>query len=156
LATQKELNKKRAMYPKDLSPYDMILNSWDEEDLDTLDSMITILCNEHAKLAVIPVTNENQWDRKEKLQLPAFELLPYEVLAWLKLREKQGLKNPTEFSHPLMNTPIAKMFLDIKEPLPKPKELPFAKELLEKLKEECPDVEIPKWLYEEEEKNIQK
>ena len=38
------------------------------------------------------------------------------------------------------------MFLDIKEPLEKPTELPYAKELLEQLKEKCPNVEIPEWL----------
>jgi len=45
-----------------------------------------------------------------------------------------------------MNIPIAKMFLELKEPLSKPTELPYAKELLEKLKEKCPDVEVPEWL----------
>jgi hypothetical protein len=79
---------------------------------------------------------------------------PYEVLVWLKLREKAGLKNPKNFSHPLMNTPIAKMFLSLKEPLPKPSELPFAKELLEKLKEKCPDVEIPEWIKDITQLNI--
>jgi hypothetical protein len=145
LVTQKEFHKKRARYPKDLSPYNMALEDWDSEDADMIDDIIGILCDKHLDKAIIPLDNYD-FERKERLEIPSFQLFPYEILAWLKLREKAGLKNPTEFSHPLMNTTIAKMFLDIKEPLPKPKELPFAKELLEKLKEQCPDVEIPEWL----------
>ena len=77
---------------------------------------------------------------------------PYIVIGYLAIRKIKGLKNPKTFTHPLMNTPIAKIFLDIKEPLPKPTELPYAKELLEKLKVQCPDVEIPEWLEGNDEK----
>ena len=147
LVVQKELHKKRARYPKDLSPYNMALEDWDSEDTDMINDIIGILCDKHLEKAIIPLENYD-WDRKERLEIPTFQLFPYEILAWLKLREKAGLKNPTEFSHPLMNTPIAKMFLDIKEPLAKPTELPYAKELLDKLQEQCPDVDIPEWLEE--------
>ncbi len=34
-------------------------------------------------------------------------LYPYEILAWLKLREHLGIANPTEFNHALMNQPLA-------------------------------------------------
>ena len=148
LATNQEINKKKARYPQDFSVYGDILPFWDSDDLDVIDTMVSALCNEHTKLSIIPLNSENEEERKETLQVPAFEIFPYEALVWLKLRERAGLKNPKTFSHPLMNTPIAKMFLDIKEPLPKPTELPYAKELLEKLKEQCPDVEIPEWLEE--------
>ena len=144
----KEINKRRALYPKEGSnaPYNMILDDWDTEDMEQIDLFITLLSTKYLESATIPMTEDNEDEKRANLEIPHIQLFPYEILAWLKLREKAGLKNPTEYTHPLMNTPIAKMFLDIKEPLPKPKELPYAKELLEKLKEKCPDVEIPEWL----------
>lgn len=57
-------------------------------------------------------------------------------------RELKGFPNPTEFFHPLMNTPLVRMFLELKTPLAKPAELPYAKELLAKLKEACPQIEV--------------
>ena len=147
IVSKNEFSKRRALYPKDFSVYGSILLSWDTEDFKILDSNVTVLCNKHLEEAIIPIVEYEEEERKkEELELPAFHIFPYEIIAWLKLREKAGLKNPTEFSHPLMNTPIAKMFLELKEPLPKPTELPYAKELLEKLKEKCPDVEVPEWL----------
>jgi len=137
-----ELDKRKPRYPnkEDFKHYQDVLDKWDTEDMLEVDKMSYFLAELHLSI-----------DYEERitdlLVKPYFmQLFPYEILTWLKLREKQGLKNPTEFSHPLMNTPIAKMFLDIKEPLAKPTALPFAKELLEKLQEECPDVEIPEWL----------
>jgi len=143
-----DIDKRIARYPHDTeyALYQTISESWDTEDIDIVDKNIYFLCDMHLDLALSKITDDNEEERREKLEIPHIQLFPYEILTWLKLREKQGLKNPTEFSHPLMNTPIAKMFLDIKEPLAKPTELPYAKELLEKLQEECPDVEIPEWL----------
>jgi len=121
--------------------YKNILDKWDIKDIIEVEKMIYILI----ELNSINIKKEQK--KFDSSLCYATSLFPYEILTWLKLRELKGLKNPTEFSHPLMNTPIAKMLLDIKEPLPKPKELPYAKELLETLKEKCPDVvEIPKWL----------
>jgi len=146
-AINKEISKKRAYYPdKGFADYENILKLWDTEDLQYIDFQVNILCEMHLSSALTPINEENEDEKKYNLELPHIELFPYEILVWLKLREKEGLKNPKTFTHPLMNTPIAKMFLDIKEPLPKPTELPYGKELLEKLKEQCPDVEVPEWL----------
>jgi len=144
----KEINKRRALYPKKghNAPYDMILKEWDTEDKEQVDTYITLLCNKYLESAIIPMTEDNEEEKRFQLEIPHLQLFPYEILSWLKLRELKGIKNPKTFTHPLMNTPIAKIFLDIKEPLPKPKELPYAKELLEKLKEKCPDMEVPEWL----------
>jgi len=119
-------------------PYNDILKKWDIVDTIEIDKLTYILSEHHLEqtkeLANYEYSNPNYW------------LFPYEILVWLKLRELKGLKNPKKFSHPLMNTPIAKIFLDLKEPLPKTKDLPYAKKLLTKLKEKCPDIEIPDWL----------
>ena len=147
IVVDKEINTKRALYPKEnFTPYDTILENWDSIDMDEIDTYVTLLSNTHLSSAHIPMTEANEEKKRYKLELSHIQLLPYEILIWLKLRELKGLKNPKTFTHPLMNTPIAKMFLNIKEPLPYPQELPYAKELLEKLKEQCPDVEIPEWL----------
>ena len=147
----KEINKRRSLYPKyGYEPYSIVLDSWDTDEFEEIDTFITLLSNKYLESALIPLTKNNEEEKRYNLEIPHIQLFPYEILTWLKLREKIGLKNPKTFTHPLMNTPIAKMFLDIKEPLPKPKELPFAKELLEKLKEKCPNIEIPEWLDGEE------
>ena len=140
---KRDFNRKNADFPSSMVPYDTVLKNWDTEDMIEVERCIHLLSTMHLDQAKEQVTDDDYFEFGDTSRY----LFPYEILTWLKLRELKGLKNPTEFSHPLMNTPIAKMLLDIKEPLPKPKELPYAKELLETLKEKCLDVvEIPKWL----------
>jgi len=138
----RDFDRKNADYPEKMYPYDEVLKNWDTEDGLEVEKYISILATIHLDQTKEQVNEGDYFEFGDTSRW----LFPYEILTWFKLRELKGLKNPTKFTHPLMNTPIAKMFLDIKEPLPKPKELPFAKELLEKLKEKCPDVEIPEWL----------
>lgn len=151
----KSYSRERAYLADDYTLFEKILKVWDTADLFTLELLIYELCevhlNENIETFKKHIELEEDGEAVEHVDVNRF-ILPYEILVWLKFREKAGLKNPQTFTHPLMNTPIAKMFLDIKEPLPKPKELPYAKELLEKLKEKCPDVEIPEWLDAEKEK----
>jgi len=158
------LNKRIARYPKEFKYYDKVLENWDTEDMLKLEQLIYFLADLHIDTAselLSKIEDKDEYEEdcncygnvvagayeyRSANEFPFIMLFPYEIFTWLKLREKAGLKNPTEFSHPLMNTPIAKMFLELKEPLPKPTELPYAKELLEKLKERCPDVEVAEWL----------
>jgi hypothetical protein len=144
-----------AYLPEEYSEYETLLQNWDNEDMNTITIFVEMFCERklHQALEVLKdyVAREAEGDAIEFVDITTF-LYPYEILAWLKLREKAGLKNPIEYTHPLMNTPIAKMFLELKEPLEKPTELPYAKELLEKLKEKCPNVEIPEWLVEKKKK----
>ena len=147
IVSNNEFSKRRALYPKDFSPYDAVLKEWNTEELKKVDAFVTTLSDEHLETSLMSAIDyAEQEEMIAQLEIPAFQIFPYEILAWLKLREKAGLKNPTNFTHPLMNTPITRMFLELKEPLAKPKELPYAKELLEKLKEKCPNVEVPEWL----------
>jgi len=139
---KRNFNRENANYPHSMKPYDEVLKIWNTTDLAEIDRLVHLLADAHLDQA----QEENTDDDYFEFGNSNLWLFPYEILVWLKLREEQGLKNPTEFTHPLMNTPIAKIFLEIKEPLPKPKELPYAKELLEKLKETCPKIEIPEGL----------
>jgi len=158
LCSKEEITLHNLLHPILDNKYEDVLKKWDSTDIKEISIMIDTLCEMHLSQATkdLADADEHAEDdimnlRYRELFLPAMYAFPYEILTWLKLREKAGLKNPKTFSHPLMNTPIAKMFLDIKEPLPKPTELPYAKELLEKLKEQCPDVEVPEWLDENNE-----
>jgi len=151
LYLKEEITLHKLLQPQLDQKYINILENWDTTDTKEMVLMVEILCELHLSQATLDLADADEHDeddisnlRYRELFLPVMYSFPFEVLVWLKLREKAGLKNPKTFTHPLMNTPIAKMFLDIKEPLPKPKELPYAKELLEKLKEKCPNVEIAK------------
>jgi len=139
----KEINHKNASYLTQMKLYTKVLEKWDTKDVTEVQHLVQLLAEYHLKQVIqLEGTDRYYYEFGDDFKW----LFPYEILVWLKLREKAGLKNPKTFTHPLMNTPIAKMFLDIKEPLPKPTELPYAKELLAKLKEKCPNVEIPEWL----------
>jgi len=140
----RDFDRKKASYPEEMYPYDEALKNWNTQDMTEVEKYVSILSAMHLEQTKEQVTDDDYFEFGDTTRW----LFPYEILTWLKLRERAGLKNPKTFTHPLMNTPIAKFFLEMKEPLPKPKELPFAKELLEKLKEKCPDVEIPEWLNE--------
>jgi len=158
LYSKEEITLNPLLQPKDVYGYNEILDDWDTENSFKVELYLQKLCEYHLVQAqkdddIYLETKDDPDDLTyRELFLISSYFLPYEVMVWLKLRERAGLKNPKTFTHPLMNTPIAKMFLNVKEPLPKPTELPYAKELLEKLKEKCPDVEVPEWLEENTEK----
>jgi hypothetical protein len=106
-------------------PYDEIINNWNTNNLIDIEIYITFLCEEHIKCAEL---NWEQYREEDDESLAYKELFlvssysfPYEVLVLLKLREKLGLENPKKFTHPLMNTPISKFFLNLKEPLVRPR-----------------------------------
>jgi hypothetical protein len=160
---KKEITLHKLLQPILDDKYELILEKWDTTDNKEVLFAIEALCELHLTQATLDLADVDKYTEEDtnslryiELFLPAMYTFPYEILVWLKLREKTGLKNPKTFAHPLMNTPIAKMFLDIKEPLPKPTELPYAKELLEKLKERCPNIKIPTWLESSEEANKEK
>jgi hypothetical protein len=144
LAFNKPYDKTLVDYPDNMKGYDIILKQWDTKEQSLVNDLVSTLCDIHLG---IRETDEDEPDFEYlNFNKEIMKYYPYIVIVFLAIRELKGLKNPKTFTHPLMNTPIAKMFLEMKEPLPKPTELPYAKELLEKLKEKCPDVEVPKWL----------
>jgi len=150
LYSNKEITTNKLLLPKEEFPYKEILENWNTEDVTEINKYIEFLCASHTAQAKLDYEvhleeiEENDYFglKYKELFLVSLYQLPFEVLFLLKLRELKGLKNPKEFTHPLMNTDITKIFLEIKEPLPKPKELPYAKELLLKLKEKCPTITV--------------
>jgi hypothetical protein len=134
-----EINKRRALYPKDFKWYHEILDKWDSENLIEIDKFVYNLCDIHME-----ISGEDAEEQLKLLEIPSLLLFPFEVLAWLRLREYKGLKNPKEFTHPLMNEPITKTLLEIKEPLEEPNEIPFLNEFLEYIYKHCPDIQRDK------------
>ena len=130
-----DFNRDNAEYPELMTPYAQVLEKWDTDDLTDVDRSVYNMADRHLEQAKEP-TGEN--DEHPEFESAVLWLFPYEILAWLALRKKAGLENPKEFSHPLMNTPLAKMFLELETPLPEPAELPYADELVAKLVENCP------------------
>lgn len=150
LYIKEEITTNKLLLPKEEFPYKEILKNWDTKDQNEIQKYIELLCDSHFSQSKLDYTihleeiEEGDFFglKYKELFLVSLYQLPFEVLFLLKLRELKGLKNPTEFSHPLMNTDITKMYMDIKEPLPKPKELPYAKELILKIKNKCPNITL--------------
>ncbi|MDF1880489.1 hypothetical protein JHD50_04080 [Sulfurimonas sp. MAG313] len=138
VGTSTVYDNERVDYPEDMSPYNDILKEWDTLDLLQVDLFVSMLAEMH-----LLIEDEEPTEEYLNFSKSIMKLYPYEILVYLNFRRIKGLENPKEFTHPLMNTPIAKIFLEIKEPLPKPKDLPYVKELLTKLNEKCPNVKIP-------------
>jgi len=146
---EKDLSRK-PLYPnkKKFIHYQSVLDDWHSEDPIEIEKMVFILCELH-------LDSEEYHPRgfEYLFNIEYSELLPYEVIIWLKVREYKGFKNPKSFSHPLMQTKIVKSLLSINTNLPKPQGDPELKLFLEeKIQIMCPDndVEIPEWLDGEE------
>ncbi len=132
-----EYTQENAWYPDNMTPYDEVIATWDTTDLSEVDRLTYNLSDIHLAHTKEGTSPNDYYE----FDTPLRWIFPYEIISWLRLREHQGLENPSEFSHPLMNTPIAKMFLELKEPLEKPKHLPYADVLIAKLKEKCPKID---------------
>ena len=141
-AYNRSYNKDNAEYPDIMAPYNRVLDEWDTTDIEKVNQLVHVLGDYHL--------SQSQHAKKDSDYFPFsssnFWIYPHDILAWLKLREIKGLENPKKYSHPLMNTPIAEFFLTLETSLEKPKDLPYAKVLLEKLKERCPNTDIPDWV----------
>jgi len=151
LFSHREINLHPLLQPKLPREHEEVLAQWDTGDETQIQKFIDVLCEIHLAQAALDLADADLDDdiynaKYRELYLPAMYAFPFEILVWFKLRERKGLQNPNAFSHPLMNTPIAKFFLALEAPLPKPTALPHAKDLLEKIKVKCPAVEIPPWV----------
>jgi hypothetical protein len=133
-----------AIRPDSLLIYEEILKNWQSEDEEWVDQMVYLMSEYHLEQTQEERSNEEYFS----FSSVNYWLFPYEILSWLTLREHKGLNNPKKFSHPLMNTPIAKFYLSLGRPLERPADLPYANEMIGKLKELCPDVKVPLWTDE--------
>lgn len=145
LVFDKKYDSKNAKYPKDMIIYKEVLENWDSKDMVKVDKMVYLMSEYHLEETKEVKNSEEEYFMFDDVN---YYLFPYEILTWLKLRERQGLENPAKFSHPLMNTEIAKFYLGLKTPLSKPTELLYAKELLEKLQTLCTHTHVPAWVGE--------
>lgn len=154
LYSGEEIKLHPLLCPKETTPYNEVLEKWDTQDSQEVEKFIHFLCDEHISQGSldyeesrreVEAEEENSLKYKELFMVSMYTY-PLEVFVFLKLREKQGLNNPKEFSHPLMNTSVARMFLELDEPLPQLKSVPYTKALLTRLKEKCPAIELQGWM----------
>ncbi len=98
--------------PLDLGFYKVALDNWNTNDLEFLDTIISTLCDYHLENA-----HYGKQETTSDIQFgdSAWFVFVFEILAFLSLREKKGLKNPVAFSHPLMKLELNKLPYDISE-----------------------------------------
>lgn len=91
-------------YPDSLHPYDRALENWDTTDDKLLERIIAQMANFHIINASTPKHDEIfEFDYEYTM------LLPYEILAFLRIREWNGLPSPPTFDHPLMRLPLSRL-----------------------------------------------
>ena len=122
--------------------YDPMLENWSTTDSKLLDNLVTQMCDYHVSRTVeqpkgIPKDEEDYYEFNRNA---AHQLYPFEVLVWLKIRELAGLKNPSEFFHPLMNQPLAEPITDA--PLKKPIEHEETNQILSLVLKHFPDAQL--------------
>lgn len=97
------LNYSKYNYPKDMGVYTNAIDNWNTNDLGRLDSFVSQLCDYHLSQAHYGSPENDlciQYARDD------WFVFAFEVLAWLSIREMNGLENPKEFSHPMMQIPL--------------------------------------------------
>ena len=96
-------------YPEDMKVYQMVLNNWNTNDLNLVDSIVSSLCDYHLSQASYGDMSESAGRNDPmflQFSMTSWFVYAFEILTWLRVREKVGLKNPEKFSHPLMNMPL--------------------------------------------------
>jgi hypothetical protein len=91
-------------YPKDMSPYAQVLADWRTADLGKVHDFVCAMAEFH-----LAQTDDSKPDTVKEFDYDDWKLFPYEILAYLRLREWNGLQNPNKFDHPLMNQPLARL-----------------------------------------------
>jgi hypothetical protein len=119
-------------YPKDMSPYAQVLADWRTNDTAKVKRWVEEMAEFHLRQTGTP----DPYGKQEFDHTDA-QLLPYEILAFLRLREWSNLPNPTEFDHPLMNQPLAYLPKDV--PLPRP-DTPLLDAVIERYRIDYPEL----------------
>ncbi|HEJ8091798.1 TPA: hypothetical protein SMI57_004908 [Serratia liquefaciens] len=99
-------------YPDDMSPYTEVLAQWKTSDFDIVQRLISSMADFH-------LAHSRSTGHEDILEfdVESRALFPYEILAFLRIREWAGIKNPDSYDHPLMNSALAQMKTD---PIPYP------------------------------------
>lgn len=150
LANNKSYDKGKASLPEDYRPYDEVLKHWDTKDLKKVDQLVYILCEIHIIRAEY-LSNDKQIFQEFSENIG--QLFPSEILSWLALREKQGLENPSEYSHEFMKEPLAKECLNLQTPLAYPT-IPNCEELFDLYNKRYPEENVMS-IYEEYKKDLE-
>lgn len=122
-------------YPDNLGPYDQVLADWKTTDLAKVQQWVVAMAEHHVQM-----TDDSDPDGKNEFDWDDAKLFPYEILAYLRIREWAGLENPTEFDHPLMQQPLAHLPPEV--PLPDP-ETPLLDQVVARYKTQFADLRIP-------------
>jgi hypothetical protein len=99
-------------YPENMVVYREALDNWNTKDPGLLDSIVSNLCEYHLTQASYGDVSDNAgYNDPAFLQFSetSWFVYAFEILTWLRVREKTGLKNPEKFTHPLMNLPLNRL-----------------------------------------------
>jgi len=124
------LDTSLSSYPEDMAPYAQVLADWRTEDLAKVHDWVCQMAEYH-----VVESDDSVPDAVNEFDDTDAQLFPYEILAYLRLREWNGLKNPDRFDHPLMNQPLA--WLPEPVPLAQP-ETPLLDRVIERFRTEYP------------------
>ncbi|SFV64353.1 hypothetical protein MNB_SM-4-1154 [hydrothermal vent metagenome] len=130
---EQPIDKRKPRHPSDFDLYEMVLENYNTTDVKEVEKLVYLLADKHLENLNLSLEDE------EEIHSPFLQIIPFEIIVFLKVRTKIGLKNPTSFLHPLMSQAFVNEILTDNNILEKSIELPYAKELLSELKEEYPD-----------------
>ncbi len=116
-------------YPEDMSPYAAALQDWRTSDLNKVHDWVCAMADFHILQTRYADEEIHEFDNDD------VNLLPYEILCWLRLREWAGLANPEAFDHPLMQQPLARLLTPV--PLEVPA-TPLLDQVIARFREEFP------------------
>lgn len=132
-----DLEKAKAQDDPEWSIYQEVIAHWDTPDIKEVDKYVALLCD---LLVMDNAKGEMRGDQPYETVIVGAYLYPYPVLTWLKLRERYGLENPKEYSHELMQHPLATRF---DHDLERPQDLPYVQELSEYVRAKEPGLVFP-------------
>ena len=84
---------------RSMQAYEPLLSLWQTEELEALEKVLNAACDFHMERSNTREHNTPEFGTSTDI------LYPVEILAILRLRQKEGLPNPV-VNHPLMQTPI--------------------------------------------------
>jgi hypothetical protein len=122
-------------YPESIAPYDQVLADWRTTDVTKVHQWVVEMAEHH-----VQKSDDSDHYAVNEFDSERAQLFPYEILAYLRIREWAGLPNPAKFDHPLMQQPLAYLPLDV--PLPNPA-TPLLDQVIARYRQEFPDLRMP-------------
>ena len=128
----KPIDISRYSYPESMAPYAQVLEDWRTEDVSKVQRWVEEMAEHH-----VQKTDDADPDGKNEFDFDRAKLFPYEIFAFLRLREWLKLPNPTSFEHPLMNQPLGYL----PQPLPDGgPAIPLLDQVIERYRQDFPDL----------------